>query len=133
MDTDNNNNKITLDDDHFLITAKNWTLAIAESIDAIRLVPRIIVGAYGYLMINLYLWFTHIPTVMQEKCDPTLMQILLDHGKSLEMAKDLACYVVDVVGGPTTAQTTFVTIIIGLATPLFAFYVTTGRKWGSNS
>lgn len=34
---------------------------------------------------------------------------------------------------PTTQQTTLVSIVAGLAAVIFAFYVNTGRKWGSSA
>jgi hypothetical protein len=48
---------------------------------------------------------------------------------SVEEAKVFACSVVDIVGGPTAAQSAFVTTIIGLSTGIFGLYVATGRKW----
>jgi hypothetical protein len=110
--------------------AKRWAMSLAESIDALRLVPRLIIIGYGFLVGVLVIWFMGIDTAVQMNCDAGLIKILLDAGQDLEVAKDLACSVANMVGGPTTAQTTFVTTIIGLATPLFAFYATTGKKWG---
>lgn len=105
-------------------------LSTAELIDAFRIVPRFILTLYGILVYRLYTWYASIETTVQTKCDATMTQILLDHGNTIVEAQALACYVVDHVGGPTTAQTTFVTTVIGLATPLFAFYTNTGKKWG---
>lgn len=104
-------------------------LSIAELIDAFRIVPRFILTMYGILIYQLYLWFTSIETLVQNKCDAALLQILMDHGETLISAQNLACQVVDHVGGPTTAQTAFVTTVVGLSTPLFAFYANTGKKW----
>ena len=108
---------------------KTALLSTAELIDAFRVVPRFILTLYGILVYRLYVWYASIETTIQTKCDATLTQILLDHGQTIAEAQMLACYVADHVGGPTTAQTAFVTTVIGLATPLFAFYTNTGRSW----
>ena len=108
---------------------KVWCLTLAESFDAWRIVPRAMLIAYGYLVFQLYLWYKDIPIYMQTKCDGAVMQILLEHGTKLEVAKELACNVIGVVGGPSSEQTMFVTTIIGLSTGIFALYTTTGRKW----
>lgn len=112
------------------ITLRERFLGYAEMIDAFRVVPRFLLSMYGVLVYTLYTWYTSIETVVQETCDAALVKILIDHGESIAAAQELACSVSSVTGGPTTAQTTFVTTVIGLATPLFAFYANTGRDWG---
>lgn len=104
-------------------------LLLAEAIDAWRVIPRLMILAYGYLVFNLYLWYKNIPTYVQEKCDATILSDLMAKGKSMAEIKQYACTVVDVVGGPTAAQSTFVTTIIGLSTGIFGLYTATGRKW----
>lgn len=104
---------------------------LAESFDAWRVIPRMMLIAYGYLVFNLYIWYKNIPTYVQEKCDANIITQLLAEGMSKTEIKQFACTVADVVGGPTTAQSTFVTTIIGLSTGIFGLYTTTGRKWDS--
>jgi hypothetical protein len=83
---------------------------------------------------NLYLWYKSIPTYVQEQCDSGVLKVLLDTNLDLDSARAIACSVVDIVGGPTAAQSAFVTTIIGLSTGIFGLYVATGRKWdGSNN
>lgn len=108
---------------------RKYSLSLAESFDAWRIMPRMIVMLYSALVLNLYLWFKSIPTFMQEKCDSEILKMLLDSGISLEDAKLTACTIIDVVGGPTAAQSAFVTTIIGLSAGIFGLYTTTGRKW----
>lgn len=108
---------------------RNHILVLAEAFDAWRVIPRLMLMAYGYLVFNLYLWYKNIPTYVQEKCDASILSELLAKGKSMAEIKQYACTVVDVVGGPTAAQSTFVTTIIGLSTGIFGLYTTTGRKW----
>lgn len=109
---------------------KKWLLSFSEVFDAFRVVPRIVLIAYSILIYQLYMWYTSISTQVQEKCDAILIKMLLEHGETVEFAQTVACTVVDSVGGPTTAQTAFVTTIIGLATPLFALYANSGKKAG---
>lgn len=105
------------------------SLALAESFDAWRIVPRIILLGYAYLVLNLYLWYRSIPTYVQEKCDSSVMEVLVSTGVSIDQARIIACTVADVVGGPTAAQSAFVTTIIGLSAGIFGLYTATGRKW----
>lgn len=108
---------------------RKYSLALAESFDAWRVAPRMVLIIYSALVMNLYLWFKSIPTFVQEKCDPQTLKIMLDMGKSLDDAKLLACSVVDVVGGPTATQSAFVTTIVGLSAAIFGLYTSTGRRW----
>jgi hypothetical protein len=108
---------------------RKLSLVIAESIDAWRIIPRVMLLAYGALVINLYEWYKSIPTFVQQKCDAAVLQIFITGGMALHQAQTLACSVVDVVGGPTPAQSTFVTTIIGLSTGIFGLYTATGKKW----
>lgn len=105
------------------------SLIIAESVDAWRIIPRTILILYGTLVFNLYTWYRSIPTHINEQCDASVLTVLLGQGLSLEEAKVIACSVIDIVGGPTSAQNMFVTTIIGLSTGIFGLYVATGRKW----
>jgi hypothetical protein len=105
------------------------SLVLAETVDAWRIIPRIMLIAYGALVFNLYQWYKSIPTFMQQKCDAAVLKIFMDGGMALHQAQALACTVVDVVGGPTPAQSTFVTTIIGLSTGIFGLYTATGKHW----
>ena len=106
-----------------------WSLTIAESLDAWRIVPRLMLIAYAALVLNMYGWYKSIPTYVQEKCDAAVIQILVQNKSSIEDAQKAACSVQNIVGGPTPAQTTLVTTIIGLASIIFGFYTNSGRKW----
>lgn len=108
---------------------RKYSLALAESFDAWRVIPRIILVVYSALVLNLYLWFKSIPTFVQERCDASMLKILIDANVSLDQAKALACSIVDVVGGPTAAQSAFVTTITGLSAGIFGLYTATGRRW----
>jgi len=112
---------------------KTWILSFAEGFDAMRIVPRTMLIAYGYLVWNLYTWYRDIPSYVQTKCDGAVLEILLSNNMALDKAKELACNIIGTVGGPTSEQTMFVTTIIGLSTGIFALYTTTGRKWQKES
>lgn len=112
-----------------MIRFRKYSLALAESFDAWRVIPRAILVAYSSLVLNLYLWFKSIPTFIQERCDAAVLKMFIDGGVPFEQAKEMACSIVDVVGGPTAAQSTFVTTIIGLSTGIFGLYTATGRRW----
>ena len=112
---------------------RKYSLSLAESFDAWRVIPRIVMLMYSVLVTHLYLWYKSIPTFVQEKCDPTILRMMMDQHISLEESKLIACTIVDVVGGPTASQTTFVTTIIGLSTGIFGLYTATGRKWERGS
>lgn len=106
-----------------------YSLVFAESFDAWRIMPRLVLIAYSILVCNLYIWYKSIPTYVQETCDAASLQLFLNNKIPIEQAIKLGCTVKDVVGGPTPAQTTLVTTIIGLTTIVFAFYTNSGRNW----
>ena len=108
---------------------KAWLLAAAEGFDAWRVVPRLMLIAYGYLVWSLYSWYRAIPVYLQTKCEATVLETLLSRNVPINLAKEMACNVTATMGGPSSEQTMFVTTIIGLSTGIFALYTTTGRKW----
>lgn len=110
---------------------RKWSLIIAETIDAWRIIPRMLLFLYGLLVVNLYEWYKSIPTHLQTLCDPATLQIFISNGMNINQAKDYACHVVNVVGGPTTTQSVMVTTIIGLSTAIFGLYTATGKQWAN--
>lgn len=110
---------------------KQIALDIAEIVDAWRIIPRVILVLYSTLVFQLYLWYKSIPTYVQEQCDSDTLRVLLDAAEKIDLtvAKGIACTVSDIVGGPTAAQSAFVTTIIGLSTGIYGLYVATGRRW----
>lgn len=112
---------------------KDNLIHVAEIIDAWRIVPRLLVLAYMYLVMKLYIWFTAIKTFPEKVCDVNMLKYLNDKGFDLTNAMDIACRITDIVGGPTTAQSMFVTTVTGLSVGIFGLYASTGRRWGSSS
>jgi hypothetical protein len=112
-----------------LLKLRYYSLIIAEGFDAWRITPRLMLMSYAALVLNLYLWYKTIPTYVQEKCDASVLQILIQNKMPVDDAQKISCTVDGVVGGPTPAQTTLVTTIIGLSSLIFGFYANSGRKW----
>lgn len=121
-----------LDSSRRMNSFRKWTLAAAEVVDAWRVVPRFVLVGYGYLVYYLTIWFLTIEQEHKTECNESLITTLLDKGIDINQAQAIACTVVDVVGGPSTAHTAFITTICGLATGIFGLYVGTGRKWDQN-
>ena len=108
---------------------KRWLLSLAETLDALRVIPRLVLAGYSFLLGYMVLWYMGIETIIKTECNAALIQIMLDKGLDMERAEALACTVADMDGGPTTAQTALVTAITALAAPIFGFYATTSKKW----
>lgn len=108
---------------------RKWSLILAESVDAWRVIPRLMIIAYGFLVVNLYEWYKSIPTYVQKSCDPAVLKIFTDSGIKIHEAAQFACHVSGLTGGPSSAQTAFVTTIVGLSSAIFGLYTATGIKW----
>lgn len=104
-------------------------LELAHIIDAWRVIPRAMVAMYGLMIYKLFLWYTNIETFEETTCDNPLIQTLLEQNIDIEKATEIACTIVDTVGGPTSQQTSFVTIVIGLSSAIFGLYVNSGGDW----
>jgi hypothetical protein len=103
-------------------------LYLAEIIDSWRVIPRAMAAAYGYMIFKLFTWYTNMPTYEERQCDDKILQTLISSGVEIRNAIDMACTVIGTVGGPTSEQTAFVTVIIGLSTAIFGFYVNSGNR-----
>lgn len=101
-------------------------LDIAEIMDAWRIIPRLLVALYGFMIYELFIWYTKIPTHEEQRCNEALITTLVNNNIPIERAMEMACTIIDTVGGPTTQQTSFVTVIIGLSSAMFGFYVNSG-------
>lgn len=110
-------------------TFRKYSLVLAETFDAWRVVPRLVLILYALMVVDLYTWFKAIPTIQVTRCDAALVEILKNSGMDIDRATELACTASDVVGGPTSSQSAFVTTIIGLSTGIFGLYASTGRRW----
>jgi len=70
----------------------DWLIDIAEVIDAYRIVPRLFMVGYAYLVWDMYEWFIHLTA-------------------------------------PTSAQSAFVSVIIGVAGVITGVYFKSGLDW----
>lgn len=94
---------------------RKWSNAIAESVDAWRIIPRAMVAAYGYLTWKTWVWYTGIETVVQK----SNCQLLGDQ---------IICDITGVVG-PSTQQAALVTAIVSVAAVVIGLYTNSGKDW----
>jgi len=89
-------------------------LALAELVDAWRLIPRAMVAGYGYMIYWVVTeWYTKLVPYMLDGCvSPTIADCLIE--------------------APTTAHTALVVTVVGMAAPIMAFYVNTGKNWNNS-
>lgn len=115
-----------------LNTFRSWAMAGAEVIDAWRIVPRVILVAYGSLVWYLTQWYLSIETFTKTECSADVLKVLLDKNIPLEQAQHIACTVVDTVGGPTNGYTVLVTTICGLSTLVIGLYHNSSKDWSKS-
>ena len=86
-------------------------MAVAEFFDAWRIIPRILVAGYGYLIYWVVIeWYTKLTPYILDGC--------------------VSANVVDcIIQAPTNAHTALVVTVIGIAAPMLAFYTNTSKKW----
>lgn len=85
-------------------------LALAESLDAWRIVPRVLVALYCYMLYKVVDWYMGLHPYMMDKC---VSQNVLD------------C----IVQAPTTQHAALVTAVVGISAAVFGLYSSTGKKW----
>lgn len=84
-------------------------LAMAEAIDAWRVIPRAMVAGYAYLVYKVIDWYMDLHPYFIDGC-----------------AKEITRCFVD---APSTQHSVLVSAVIGLGAAIIGFYVNTGRKW----
>lgn len=112
-------------------TFRRVSLVLAEAFDAWRVVPRAILVAYGWMVWMVSSWYMSIPSTNEVRCQADVLRELLDQGSTVEQARSIACTVVETIGGPTSEQTMFVSILTGLSSVVIGLYLNTGKtaKW----
>ncbi len=93
---------------------RRWTMSIAEFLDSFRVVPRLMLLGYGWILWKVVEWFMAIEPVIQERC-------VIQDGIKL-------CEIVGTVG-PNTQQAALVTTLVGIAAAVFGLYSNSGRDW----
>ena len=94
-------------------TIDSWRkahLSVAELIDAWRLIPRMMVAGYGWVVYTVIEWYM--------KLKPTIIS-----GCPLELAEKC------IYDAPSNQHAALVTAVIGFAAVIFAFYTNSGKKW----
>ena len=86
-------------------------MAIAEWVDAWRLIPRAIVAGYAYMTWAVIKWYMNIQPSMMEGCN-------------VEQLAE-AC----IIQGPSTQHAALVTAVIGIAAVVIGLYTNSGKKW----
>lgn len=115
-------------------TIRKWVLASAEAMDAHRVVPRAILMAYGWMVWKVTQWYMSIPSTARVQCQNDVMTTLFNKGVAVDQVRAIACSITDTVGGPTSEQTMFVSIIVGLSSVVIGLYLNSGNqsKWQGN-
>ena len=85
-------------------------LSVAELIDAWRVVPRLLVGGYSWLVYKVAVWYMNLHPRMIEGC-------VSDNIKDC------------IFEAPTTQHAVLITAVVGVSAAIFAFYTNTGKKW----
>ena len=92
-------------------TWRKGHLAVAEFVDAWRVIPRLLVAGYGWVVYKVVTWYMAIEDKLIEGCN-------------VDILKE-AC----VIQAPNTQHAALVTAVIGISAAIFAFYTNTGKKW----
>lgn len=107
------------------------SLVFAEAFDAWRVVPRAILVAYGWMVWMVSTWYMSIPSANETQCQADVLTAMMDRGVPVEQVRSMACTIVETIGGPTSEQTMFVSIVTGLSSVVIGLYLNSGKtsKW----
>ncbi len=100
----------------------------AEIIDALRIVPRIVLGVYIAGVAWIVSWYTQFELKYVTQCDSATLNVLMREQVPLEEAKAIACTITQVIGHPT-GYTALVTVMVSAAAIVFGLYTNSGRSW----
>lgn len=92
-------------------TWRKGHMAVAEWVDAWRIVPRVLVAAYAYMMWGVVKWYMALEPRIIEDCN-------------VELLKEVC-----VIQAPSTQHAALVTAVVGIAAAVFGLYSNSGRKW----
>ena len=85
-------------------------LAMAEALDAWRIIPRTLVALYCYMLYKIIEWYMTLQPYVIDKC---VSQNMID------------C----IAQAPTTQHAALVTAVVGISAAVFGLYASTGKKW----
>lgn len=98
---------------------------LAIALDALRIIPRLVLFLYllaNSLMLNWYLEFPIVPIIT---CDDRVIATVLENKGSIEQAERIGCRQTDVIGRPT-GYTALVSTLVGSSAVVFGFYCNSG-------
>jgi hypothetical protein len=90
---------------------RKFHMAFAEWVDAWRIIPRIVLLAYGYMTWDIITWYQELKPYMMKDCDVKTL------GE--------AC----IVSAPSTEHMALVTAVIAVAAAVIGLYTGSGKKW----
>lgn len=105
-------------------------LAGAEIVDAWRVVPRVVLSAYAYLVGYMIIFILKYENVEKIQCDDKVLDVMLKNGHSIVEAQEAACRVVDIIG-PPTSWITLVSVIVGASAAVFGLYSSGRKDWST--
>jgi len=103
----------------------------SELIDAMRVVPRLVLAGYMYVVYTIIKWYIEFEIVITHECDSNTLKVLLDSGILVDAAKDIACSPSAILGRPD-GYTVLVTVMVGASAAVFGMYTNSGRSWNGS-
>jgi hypothetical protein len=91
---------------------RKFHLALAEFVDAWRIIPRAVVVMFGWGSYEVVKWYIKLEPYMLEGC--------VEAGGTVAEC---------LIQAPSTQHTALVSALFALAAAVFAFYSNNGRKW----
>lgn len=98
-------------------TVRRRHLAIAEAVDAWRLMPRLLVFAYAWLLVKVVTWYMHLEPHLPKEVLPRVAELTPEQIQVL------------LIQAPTTQHAALVTAVVGIAAAIFGLYSSSGKKW----
>lgn len=104
-------------------------LKLAETLDAYRVFPRLVLFFYIIAIGIITDWYLDFEVKYTTECDHKVLELVLEK-EELNKAREAACSITGVVGRPG-GYTALVSAFIGAGAAVFGFYVNSGRKWSN--
>lgn len=92
-------------------------LAIAEAVDAWRLIPRTLVVLYAVMLYKVLKWYAALEPYFPKEVIPLLEKMTPEQIQAA------------MVQAPTTQHAVLVTATVGIAAAIFGLYSTSSKKW----
>jgi len=92
-------------------------LAMAEAIDAWRIIPRSLVALYAYMLYKVVYWYMTLESHMPKELLGKISELSPEQINSL------------MIQAPITQHTALVTAMVGISAAIFGLYSNSGKKW----